>query len=404
MIMGIKRSLSMPYWCVANPVGDPFGPAVMDRVTSIEVTDILCDAKKDRLIDFTSAHDDDLIPWDPYNEFDDSQSNSETYKILNTINERLKKAELKFKMVTCGLHGNPVFRNGGITNPDPRIRLLAAKKVMRALRIGNFLGAEYVTYWVARDGFETQFSVPWGRNYTYLMDGLNLATRYVFDNNMSIKQGTIENKPNEPRGEMFLPTVGHSLALISRLEHPDFWGVNPELLQHEQMTGLTAVGAAAMAAAFGKLFFLHVGNQKPNQFDNDNPVLVGMDGLKEFISVLYVLNKMGWEGHVEYDNHILRTDTAPGKASSIAIRKEFIELNVDAYRTAEEKANELTEDGKINSFLDKLWNSHSDIKDILNSGDPEKISAARVDYNSVNEEVLKLADLDMMVNKKILGM
>jgi xylose isomerase len=235
------------------------------------------------------------------------------------------------------------------------------------------------------------------------MDGLNLATRYVFDNNMSIKQGTIENKPNEPRGEMFLPTVGHSLALISRLEHPDFWGVNPELLQHEQMTGLTAVGAAAMAAAFGKLFFLHVGNQKPNQFDNDNPVLVGMDGLKEFISVLYVLNKMGWEGHVEYDNHILRTDTAPGKASSIAIRKEFIELNVDAYRTAEKKANELTEDGKINSFLDKLWNSHSEIKDILNSGDPEKISAARVDYNSVNEEVLKLADLDMMVNKKILG-
>lgn len=401
--MGTKRKISMPYWCVANPVGDPFGPAVMDRISSVEATDILCEAKNDGLIDFTAAHDDDLVPWDPYNEDDDSQTGSETYKILRTIKEKLDKAGLKFKMVTCGLHGNPIFRNGGITNPDPRVRLFAAKKAMRSLRIGNFLGAEYFTYWVARDGFEAQFTVPWGRNYTYLMDGLNLVTRYARANDLSIKQGTIENKPNEPRGEMYLPTVGHAIALISRLERPDFWGVNPELLQHEQMTGLTGVAAAAMAVSFGKLFFLHIGNQKPNQFDNDNPVLVGMDGLKEFISILYVLEKMGWQGHVEFDNHILRTDTAPGEANKTKIRREFIELNVDAYRTAESRAIKLAEDDEINSIQDKLWNSHQEIADILKNGDLDKISSAGVDYNSVNEEALKLGSLDMLVNKKIMG-
>lgn len=290
--MKVRRKLSMPYWCVGNPVGDPFGPAVMDRISSLEVTDILCEAKSDGLIDFTSAHDDDLVAWDPYNEKDDSDPNSEAYKTLKTIKTKLEKAGLPFRMVTCSLHGDPVFRNGGITNPDPRVRLLAAKKVMRALRIGHFLGAEYFTYWVARDGFETQFAVPWGRNYRYLMEGLNLVVRYKEENNLCIQHGTIENKPNEPRGEMFLPTVGHSLALISRLEKPDFWGVNPELLQHEQMTGLSAVAAAGFAASMGKLFFLHVGNQKPNQFDNDNPVLIGMDGLKEFVSILYILNTM----------------------------------------------------------------------------------------------------------------
>ncbi len=400
----MRRKISMPYWCVANPVGDPFGPHVMDRIDSVQVTDILCDAKKDNLIDFTSAHDDDLVDWDPYSENDDSQSGSETYKTLKTIKEKLEKAGLDFKMITCGLHENPVFRNGGLTNPDPRIRLLAAQKVMRALRIGNFLGAEYVTYWVARDGFETQFAVPWGRNYAYIIDGLNLATRYAMDKKLSIHHGTIENKPNEPRGEMFLPTVGHSLALISRLEHPDFWGVNPELLQHEQMTGLTGVAAAAMAAHFGKLFFLHIGNQKPNQFDNDNPVLVGMDGIKEFISILYVLNKMGWQGHVEFDNHILRTDTAPGTQNALKLRGEFIQLNVDAYRTAEEKANELAEDGSINALQDTLWNSHPEIADILSSGDPNKITQAKVDYSSVNEEALSLGKLDMRVNKKLLGL
>lgn len=99
----------MPYWCVANPVGDPFGPNVMDRIDSVQVTDILCDAKKDNLIDFTFAHDDDLVDWDPYNENDDSQSGSETYKTLKTIKEKLEKAGLDFKMITCGLHENPVF-------------------------------------------------------------------------------------------------------------------------------------------------------------------------------------------------------------------------------------------------------------------------------------------------------
>ena len=74
-------------------------------------------------------------------------------------------------MVTCSLHGNPVFRNGGLTNPNPEIRLLAARKVMRTIRIGNFLGAEYLTYWVARDGFECQFAVPWERTYRYLIEG-----------------------------------------------------------------------------------------------------------------------------------------------------------------------------------------------------------------------------------------
>lgn len=402
--MAVNRKLSMPYWCVANPVGDPFGPGVMDRISSVEVTDILCDAKRDGLIDFTAAHDDDLVPWDPYNENDITEHGSEAYKTLKTIKEKLESVNLVFKMATCGLHGNPVFRNGGLTNPDPRIRLLAAKKVMRALRIGDFLGAEYFTYWVARDGFETQFSVPWGRNYTYIMDGLNLVMRYTFDRNLSIKKGTIENKPNEPRGEMFLPTVGHSIALISRLENPDFWGVNPELLQHEQMTGLTGVGAAAFAATLGKLFFLHVGNQKPNQFDNDNPVLVGMDGLKEFISILYVLDKMGWEGHVEFDNHMLRTDTAPGKDNRIKLREDYVELDVEAYRIAEDKANLLADDGEINSLQNRLFNSHLEIADILESGDPEKIAHAHVDYNSANEEALQIGGLDMVVNKKILGL
>jgi xylose isomerase len=398
-----NRKLSMPFWCVANPVGDPFGPSVMDRVSSVEACDLLCKAREEKLIDFTSAHDDDLVAWNPRALEDDLDPSSEASATLRAIKGKLDAAELRFMMVTCGLHGNPVFRNGGLSNPSPEIRLLAARKVMRAIRIGNYLGAEYLTYWVARDGFECQFSVPWERSYRYIIESLNLAERYAKEQNGSIRHGTIEPKPNEPRGEMFVPTTGHALGLISLLADPSFWGVNPELLQHEGMTGLSGEVAAAMAAHAQKLFFLHVGNQKPGQFDNDLPILTGMDGLKDMVSILWLLDRMGWPGHIEFDNHILRSDTAPGKENSTRIRMDFIRQNVENYRMAEKKARDIGADPDLNKMMAGLWDREPGIARVLSQGDPAEILKSGVDYDKVNGTGLPIARLDQMVNKRLLG-
>lgn len=399
-----KRKLSMPFWCVANPVGDPFGPAVMDRITSVEACDLLCKARAEKLIDFTAAHDDDLVAWDPHHLEDDLDPSSPASQTLQTIKAKLDAAELPVAMVTCSLHGNPVFRNGGLTNPNPEIRLLAARKVMRTIRIGNFLGAEYLTYWVARDGFECQFAVPWERSFRYLIESLNLAEKYAKEQNGSIRHGTIEPKPNEPRGEMFVPTTGHALGLIAQLADPSFWGVNPEVLQHEGMTNLSAEVAVAMAAHAQKLFFLHVGNQKPGQFDNDLPTLVGMDGVKEMVAVLWLLDRMGWQGHVEFDNHILRTDTAPGKENSSRIRMDFIRQNVENYRLAEKKARDLGADPDLAKLMAGLWDKEPALARLLASGETADIRKAVVDYDRVNGTALQISRLDQAVTRKILGL
>jgi len=206
------RKLSMPFWCVGNPVGDPFGPAVMDPLSSLEVCDILCRARSEHLIDFTAAHDDDLVAWDPKRLEDDLDPASPASATLRALKEKLDAADLPVIMVTCGLHGDPVFRNGGLAKPEsrdasPRRAQGDAHDPHRQL-----LGARYLTYWVARDGFETQFAVPWERTYGHLVQGLNLAERYAHEQAGSVQHGTIEPKPNEPRGEMFLPTTGHALA------------------------------------------------------------------------------------------------------------------------------------------------------------------------------------------------
>jgi xylose isomerase len=399
-----NRKLSMPFWCVSNPVGDPFGPAIMDRISSVEVCDLLVKAKEEKLIDFTSAHDDDLVPWDPKHPEDDLDPSSPASKTLRTIKDKLEGAELKFIMATCSLHGNPVFRNGGLTNPNPEVRLLAARKVMRTIRIGNFLGAEYLVYWVARDGFECQFSVPWEKNYGYLIEGLNLAERYIKELNGSIRHGSIEPKPNEPRGEMYVPTTGHALGLIAMLNDPGFWGVNPEILQHEGMTNLSAEVAVAMAVHAQKMFFVHVGNQKAGQFDNDLPMLVGMDGIKEMVATLWLLDRMNFQGHAEFDNHILRTDTAPGKENSTRIRMDFIRQNVENYRMAEKKARELGADAEIAKMASALWDREPGIAKLLAQGDPAELLKAPLDYEKVNGTGLGIARLDQMVTRRLLGM
>jgi xylose isomerase len=376
----------------------------MDRISPVEVCDLLCKARQERLIDFTAAHDDDLVAWDPARLEDDLDPQSPASRTLREIKEKLAAAELPVAMITCSLHGNPVFRNGGLTNPNPEVRLLAARKVMRTIRIGTCLGAEYFTYWVARDGFECQFSVPWERSYRYLVEGLNLAERYAKEQNGSIRHGTIEPKPNEPRGEMFVPSTGHALGLIAQLNDPNFWGVNPEILQHEGMTNLSAEVAVALAASAQKLFFLHMGNQKPGQFDNDLPTLVGMDGIKEMVAVLWLLERIGWQGHVEFDNHILRTDTAPGKENSARIRMDFIRQNVENFRMAERKAKEIAADPEVAKLMAGLWEKEPALAKTLSQSDTTEIMKASVDYDRVNGTAIQIARLDQLVTRKLLGM
>jgi xylose isomerase len=202
---------------------------------------------------------------------------------------------------------------------------------------------------------------------------------------------------------MYIPTTGHALGIIAMLNDPSFWGVNPEVLQHEGMTNLSAEVAVAMAVHAQKMFFLHVGNQKPGQFDNDLPMLTGMDGLKEMVAVLWLLDRMNWQGHCEFDNHILRTDTAPGKDNSTRIRMDFIRLNVENFRMAEKKARDLGADSELAKMMSALWDKEPGMAKALAQGDPAEMLKATVDYDKVNGTGLQISRLDQMVNRKIFG-
>ncbi len=315
---------SMPFWCVGNPLVDPFGGAVLDRIDSLQTAEIIAWGAKNGLIDHTGYHDDDLVPWDPENPEDDLDPHSETSTRLREIKAILDGANVKVLSSICNLHGNKLFRNGGLCNPDPEIRRLARLKVERTLRMGRFFGASYYVYWVARDGFESPVTTDWSRVYDYLAEGLNHVRDYIDDNGMDNYLGaTIEPKPNEPRGHMFLPTSGHAAGFIlGRLRDPGFWGVNPELLQHESMALMNASLTVGYLIALDKLKFLHFGSQIKAQFDNDFPPLIGPEGLKETAFLFRTLENLGWRGACEFDCHMLRAEADP--ADPIGCRRQFV--------------------------------------------------------------------------------
>jgi len=315
---------SMPFWCVANPLSDPFGGPVMEKLDSADVAEIIASARKEGLIEATSYHDDDLVPWNPDAPEDDLDPKSPAYRKLRVLKKILDEADVSVNASICSLHGHPMFRDGGLCNPDPAIRALAAKKVERTLRIGRFFGAKYYVYWVARDGFEVPAVTRFDKVYEWLAEGLNHVTDYIRSQKMTNYLGaTVEPKPNEPRGHMFLPTSGHAVGFIlGKLKEKDFWGVNPELLQHESMCLMNAVMTVAYLCSMNKLKFLHFGSQIKAQFDNDFPPLIGPEGLKETVFLFKALQDLGWKGVVEFDCHMLRSEGTPG--DPYESRRQFI--------------------------------------------------------------------------------
>ncbi len=315
---------SMPFWCVGNTLSDPFGGQVLNKMDSAEVAQIIADAVREGYVEATSYHDDDLIPWDPACPEDDLDASSAAYKKLREIKAILDAAGVSVNASICSLHGHKMFRDGGLCNPDPEIRCLARLKVERTLRIGQFFGARHYVYWVARDGFEVPVVTKWNQVYDWLAEELNHVYDYIRQQGMTNYLGaTIEPKPNEPRGQMFLPTSGHAVGFIyGKLKHPEFWGVNPELLQHESMALMNAVMTVGYLCSMDKLKFLHFGSQIKAQFDNDFPPLIGPEGLKETVMMFHALNQIGWKGVVEFDCHMLRAEGDP--ENETASRRQFI--------------------------------------------------------------------------------
>ncbi|MBW3612393.1 MAG: TIM barrel protein, partial [Chloroflexi bacterium] len=224
---------------------------------------------------------------------------------------------------------------GALTSRDARVRAYARAKAMRAADMGAELGASVFVMWGGREGLEVEASREPTEALRRYREGVEFIAHYIRENDLGMRIA-IEPKPNEPRGDIFLPTAGHVLGFIATLDESirDMVGVNPEV-QHSRMAGLNTVHDVAQALEAGRLFHIDLGAQKPTRFDQD--LRFGAEDIKETFFLVRLLTRTGWDGPRAFDVKPYRTDTAEevwdlvrgGIRSYLVLREKVAQFDAD---------------------------------------------------------------------------
>jgi xylose isomerase len=284
-------------------------------------------------------HDDDVVPF--------GSSESEREKLIGRFRQALEETGLVVPMATTNTFTHPVFKDGAFTSNDRGVRRFAMRKIMRNLDLAAELGARTYVFWGGREGAETDAAKDVAAALARYAEGIDTLAQYVIDKGYGIRFA-IEPKPNEPRGDILLPTIGHALAFISTLEHAQMVGLNPEV-GHEQMAGMNMVHGVAQALSMGKLFHIDLNGQHGPKFDQDLVFGHG-DLLSAFFLVDLLENGSygggvaGYDGPRHFDYKPLRTEDIDGVWASAA-------SNMRTYLILKARAKAWRADPEVNAAM-----------------------------------------------------
>jgi xylose isomerase len=272
-------------WTVSWQARDPFGDATRAPLDPVEAVHELAQLGAYGV----TFHDDDLVPA--------GSSDAARDRHIARFTNALRETGLVVPMVTTNLFTHPVFKDGGFTSNDRAVRRYALRKVMRNIDLAAQLSAQTFVMWGGREGGEYDAAKDVRAALDRYREAIDTLAAYVIDHGYGIRFA-LEPKPNEPRGDILLPTVGHALAFIASLEHHHMVGVNPEV-GHEQMAGLNFVHGVAQALWHGKLFHIDLNGQRGIKYDQD--LVFGHGDLMNAFSLVDLLEFGGAQGGPAYD-------------------------------------------------------------------------------------------------------
>ena len=246
---------SFGLWTVSWQGRDPFGEATRPALDPVEAIGKLAEVGAWGV----TFHDDDVVPFGS----DDTARD----KALAAFRGACAEHGITIEMVTTNLFTHPVFKDGGLTSNDRSVRRFALREVLRNIDLTAELGAKTFVMWGGREGAEYDGSKDVHAALDRYAEGVDTVAGYIKSKGYDIKIA-LEPKPNEPRGDIFLPTIGHALGFIAKLDNGDIVGLNPEV-GHEQMAGLNYTHGIAQALWNGKLFHIDLNGQRSIKYDQD---------------------------------------------------------------------------------------------------------------------------------------
>jgi len=317
-------------WTVGWQARDPFGDATRAALDPIRTVSEL--AKRGAY--GVTFHDDDLIPF--------GSSTSDRAAHIARFKKALDENGMKVPMATTNLFSHPVFKDGAFTSNNRDIRRYAIRKVMTNIELAVELGAHTYVCWGGREGAETDIGKDPVVALERMREAFNILGQFVIDKGYNIKFA-MEPKPNEPRGDIFLPTIGHALAFINSLDHPELVGLNPEV-GHEQMAGLNFVHGIGQALFHKKLFHIDLNGQHGPKYDQD--LVFGHGDLKSAFFLVDLLERYSYDGPKHFDYKPMRTESDDGVWASAT-------ANMRTYIIMQERAKAFRADPRTAAALEK---------------------------------------------------
>lgn len=379
-----EHKFTFGLWTVGSIGRDPFGGPVRDPKTPAELVYLLGEVGAYGV----NFHDNDLIPIDA--------SPSETEAIKKDFRKALKDTGLIVPMATTNLFGDAIFKDGAFTSNDPKVRAYAIQKTMKAIDLGVEFGAKIYVFWGGREGTETDSSKSAVESIKRNREAMNFFCEYALDNKYDLKFA-LEAKPNEPRGDIYNPTIGHMLAFIETLDHPEMVGVNPEVA-HEIMSGLNFMHGVAQAWEAGKLFHIDLNDQYPGRYDQD--LRFGSRDIKAAFYLVKFLEDVGYSGSRHFDAHAYRSEDYEGV-------KDFARGCMRTYLMLKEKAAQFNTDKEIQSILAEINTEDPAMAPFFGKYSAEKAKALKAqsfDRSKISSRGLKYERLDQLTIDLLLGM
>jgi xylose isomerase len=375
-----EHKFSFGLWTVGNRGRDPFGEAVRPAIPPNDIVALLAEVGAWGV----NLHDNDLVPIDA--------TPTERDRIVREFKSACEKNKIVVPMATVNLFYDPVFRDGAFTANDRDVRAYAVQKTLRAMDIGAELGAKIFVLWGGREGTETDACRRPDHALKNLRESVNYLCEYSIDKKYGYKFA-LEAKPNEPRGDISLPSTGAYLGFISTLDHPELVGVNPEVA-HEHMAGLNFLHAVAQAWEAGKLFHIDLNDQYPGRYDQD--LRFGSATPKAMFWLVKFLEEVGYDGPRHFDAHAYRTEDVEGV-------KDFARGCMRTYLILKEKARRWQADKEIQGLLSELTRHSTGHVGRYSNKSAKELLGRSFDRSALSRKGLKYERLDQLTVEVLLG-
>ena len=378
-----KLKFTFGLWTVGNIGRDPFGEPTREKITPTQICQMLGEVGAYGV----SLHDNDLVPIDA--------NQAQRDAIVKEFKKAIKDNGLTCPMATTNLFTDPVFKDGAFTSNNAKIRAYAIQKTMRAMDLGAELGAKIYVFWGGREGVESDATKSPVDAIKRFREAMNFLSEYSIDKRYGYRFA-FEAKPNEPRGHLYFAVTGSYLALIPTLEHPELFGVNPEVA-HEHMAGLNFVHQVAAAIEQNKLFHIDLNDQEFGRYDQD--FRFGSANLKHAFFLVKLLEDHKYNGPRAFDAHAYRQ-------SNYEDVKEFAKGCIRTYMILKEKAAKFNSDAEIQGLLKSINQEDNGLAKLTKKYNPDaaaKLLNAPLDRVELAKVALPYEKLDQLTMEVLMG-